>query len=99
MGFQPRLLSLAVALFGVITPSAAGGEPPCGGANPPLLVTGLAGASGSTIGLGGALYVTEPAAGRISRVNPKTGHIKTFASGLPEQLFVPGGAMVREARR
>src|SRR5262249_1117122 len=29
------------------------------------------------------LYVTEAAAGRISRVNPNTGQVTTFASGLP----------------
>jgi hypothetical protein len=38
-------------------------------------VTGLQGATGSTIGPGGALYVTEGAAGRISRVDPQTGEI------------------------
>ena len=43
------------------------------GPNATLLVTGLEGGSGSTVGPGGALYVTEGAAGRISRVDPKTG--------------------------
>ena len=37
------------------------------------LVTGLEGGAGSTIGPDGALYVTEGAAGRISRVDPQTG--------------------------
>src|SRR5829696_7800998 len=37
------------------------------------LVTGLQGGSGSTIGPDRALYVTESAAGRITRVDPKTG--------------------------
>jgi hypothetical protein len=53
-----------------------------------LLVTGLQGGSGSAIGPGGALYVTEAHAGRISRVDPQTGEITTFASGLP--LRMPG---------
>jgi hypothetical protein len=53
---------------------------------PILLVTGLQGGSGSTIGPGGALYVTEGAAGRISRVDPQTGAITTFATGLPPLL-------------
>ena len=57
-----------------------------GGPTPTLLVTGLEGGSGSTIGPGGALYVTEGAAGRISRVDPKTGEITTFASGLPKSI-------------
>ena len=51
-----------------------------------LLVTVQQGASGSTIGPGGALYVAEAAAGRISRIDPKTGDVTTFASGLPLQL-------------
>ena len=58
-----------------------------------LLVTGLEGATGSTIGPGGALYVTEGAAGRISRVDPKTGDITTFASGLPKAIIGIGGAI------
>ena len=59
------------------------------------LVTGLEGGSGSTIGPGGALYVTEATAGRVSRVDPKTGEITTFASGLPTRMvgFGFGGAV------
>lgn len=34
------------------------------------LVEGLEGASGSTVGPGGALYVTEGAAGRVTRIDP-----------------------------
>src|SRR5262245_29089989 len=56
-------------------------------------VTGLAGASGSTIGPGGALYVTEGAAGKISRVDPRTGQVTTFASGLPPSIVGIGGAI------
>src|SRR5215212_9931947 len=68
---------------------------PSGEPNAVLLVTGLEGGSGSTIGPGGALYVTEGAAGRISRVDPKTGDITTFASGLPKSnpAIGIGGAM------
>jgi hypothetical protein len=60
-----------------------------------LLVGGLQGALGSTVGPDGALYVTEATAGRISRVDPKTGQITTFASGLPTRIIpIPfGGAM------
>ena len=57
---------------------------PSRGPNAELLVTGLEGGSGSTLGPGGALYVTEANAGRISRVDPLTGEITTFASGLPK---------------
>jgi len=77
----------------MITPVTATAAPPSGGPNPTRLVTGLEGASGSTVGPGGALYVTEGAAGRISRVDPKTGDITTFASGLPPSLVGFGGAM------
>lgn len=63
------------------------------GPNAALLVTGLEGASGSTIGPGRALYVTEGAAGRISRVDPKTGDVTTFASGLPTSIVGIGGAI------
>ena len=58
-----------------------------------LLVTGLESNSGSTIGPGGALYVTAGAAGRVLRVDPKTGEVSTFASGLPKSIIGIGGAM------
>jgi len=58
-----------------------------------LLVSDLEGASGSTIGPGGALYVTEGAIGTISRVDPKTGNKTTFASGLPVAIVGIGGAI------
>lgn len=48
-----------------------------------LLVSGLEGGSGSTIGPDGALYVPENAVGKISRVDPVTGEVTPFASGLP----------------
>jgi len=57
------------------------------------LVMGLAGGSGSTVGPDGALYVTEGLAGRVSRVDPQTGTVTTFASGLPPSLIGIGGAM------
>ena len=60
---------------------------------PTQLVTGLAGGSGSAIGPGGALYVTEGLAGRVSRVDPKTGDVTTFATGLPKSIVGIGGAM------
>jgi len=55
------------------------------------LVTGLDEGSGSAIGPDGALYVPEPQAGRISRVDPKSGAVTTFASGLPKSLFEDPG--------
>ncbi len=60
-----------------------------------LLASGLAGqtGSGSTIGPDGALYVTEGAAGRISRVDLETGDVTTFAAGLPSAIIFVGGPM------
>jgi hypothetical protein len=58
-----------------------------------LLVAGLEGGSGSTVGPGGALFVTESIAGRISRVDPQTGTTTTYASGLPIRILGFGGAV------
>jgi hypothetical protein len=74
------VMMLAVGLF------AASAAPPSGGPTATRLVTGLEGAMGSTIGPDGALYVTEGAVGRISRVDPQTGEKTTFASGLPRAI-------------
>ena len=56
------VLLLAAALIAIIPPHAAIAAPPCEGPTATRLVTGLEGASGSTIGPDGALYVTEGAA-------------------------------------
>jgi hypothetical protein len=87
------VLMLAAALVAIITSSTASAAPPCEEPTATLLVTGLEGATGSTIGPGGALYVTEGAAGRISRVDPQTGEKTTFASGLPRAIIGIGGAI------
>jgi len=60
-----------------------------------LLATGLGEALGSTIGPDGALYIPQCTLGSIARVDPRTGAITTFASGLPKQLHSVGlgGAM------
>jgi hypothetical protein len=48
-----------------------------------VLASGLDGLFGSTVGPDGNLYVTEQTVGRISRINPDTGQVTTFATGLP----------------
>ena len=88
------VLMLAVALIAMITPSASSARRPCEGPAATRLVTGLEGAMGSTIGPDGALYVTEGAAGRISRVDPQTGEKTTFASGLPTAILTIGGLSI-----
>src|SRR5882724_9601256 len=91
------VLMLAAALIAMITPSAASGRRPCQGPTATLLVTGLdtglESAKGSTVGPDGALYVTEGAVGRISRVDPLTGEVTTLASGLPRAIIGIGGAI------
>jgi hypothetical protein len=92
MGSQRKLLLLlsAAAVIGMITPSAVSAAPPSETPTATQLLTGLEGGAGSTVGPGGALYVTETAAGRISRVDPRTGEITTFASGLPQSIPAVG---------
>lgn len=57
------------------------------------ITTGLQGASGSAIGPGGQLYVTEGAVGRVSRIDPRTGAVTPFANGLPPSIIGIGGAI------
>jgi len=92
------VLLLAAALIAIIAPSAASASSPCQGPTATRLVTGLdtgvESAKGSTVGPDGALYVTEGALGRISRVDPLTGEVTTFASGLPPAIISIGGATI-----
>jgi hypothetical protein len=58
-----------------------------------VLVSGLGGTLGSTIGPDGALYVPDGVAGTVTRVDPWTGHTRLFTSGLPTRIAPVGGAM------
>src|SRR6266496_3481145 len=87
------VLMLTAALIAMITPSTVSASSPCPGPTATRLVTGLEGAMGSTVGPDGALYATEGAAGRISRVDPETGEKTAFASGLPPAIIGIGGAI------
>jgi hypothetical protein len=84
------LISLVLVLVSSI---AVSGIAPFGEPRLTLLASGLEGSTGmgSAIGPGGALYVTEGAAGRISRIDPKTGEVTVFASGLPQAVIPLGG--------
>jgi hypothetical protein len=84
------LILLLLALLASLVPSAAGATPHSGHPTAHRLVAGLEGGSGSTIGPDRALYVTESAAGRITRVDPRTGATTTFASGLPALIPAAG---------
>jgi hypothetical protein len=100
--FRTALLLSAFGLAcnegsGPTDPSApAAGQPaPSKKAQAPLaltsrvLVTGLTELQGSTVGPGGALFVTAPLTGSIWRVDPKTGAVTLFASGLPARIPDP----------
>lgn len=79
------LVLIVAALFtaGGIRPASA--APYSRPLSATVVASGLQGSLGSTVGPDGALYVAEGVPGRISRVNPWTGQITTFASGLPQQ--------------
>ncbi len=85
------LVAAALALLALLPPSASSGQPPAGGPTVTLLASGLKGGLGSTVGPDGALYVTEGKAGRVARVDPKTGKVTTFAGGLPPAILGIGG--------
>jgi sugar lactone lactonase YvrE len=88
---------LAVVLIILGSSTAATAKSPVGEPSATLLVTGLEELQGSTVGPGGALFVTAPLAGSIWRVDPKTGAVTLFASGLPARipgLFFIGSGVV-----
>ena len=74
-----------------IAPESASLKRDAAPAHAELLVTGLEGAFGSTVGPDGAMFVAEWAVGRIARIDPQTGAVTAFASGLPVNLVVGGG--------
>ena len=88
MSLRRKLLVGVVALVAMIVPLAASAAPPAGEPGDPELLAALAGGagSGSTVGPGGALYVPQPAAGEIWRVDPKSGEETLAASGLPQKF-------------
>ncbi|MGY1680403.1 ScyD/ScyE family protein [Geodermatophilus sp. SYSU D01176] len=94
-GRRASLLLLATLLGALAGPTSAQAVPPLEAADPELLVTGLAGGSGSTVGPDGALYVPEPVSGEVSRIDPRTGATTVVASCLPPQVLVgdAGGTM------
>ena len=90
MGPRRVLVLLSAVLLLVLTPSTASAHHPSRDREPQLLASGLSGGFGSTIGPDGALYVTEPSVGEISRIDPRTGEVTTFASGLPTNVSTGG---------
>jgi hypothetical protein len=88
MRLQRSLLVLTAALIALIVPLAASATPPAAAPGAPQLLAALAGGagSGSSVGPGGALYVPQPAAGEIWRVDPGSGEKTLYSSGLPQRF-------------
>jgi hypothetical protein len=92
--FKKKVLQIfIVIIFAFSVTGLAAAKVEASEAEPVLLASGLQGSSGSVIGPDGALYVVEGAAGRIARIDPNTGAITTFASGLPTAILPIGGAV------
>lgn len=83
----------ALLLPTVVGPGVAHAAPPRPAPTVSVLASGLDGASGSTIGPDGALYVTEAGPGEVTRIDPRTGETSLFASGLPPAVIGLGGAI------
>ncbi|MET0884848.1 MAG: ScyD/ScyE family protein [Mycetocola sp.] len=83
----------APTMASAMTPAT--GERHGGGDGPvvSLLASGLQGASGSTIGPDGALYVAEGAIGQVTRIDVRTGAKSAYATGLPRPAIPIGGAI------
>ena len=98
MNWTKRVIVLTlciVLILGSSTVAAAKDKP--GEPTATLLVTGLEELQGSVVGPDGALYVTAPLTGSIWRVDPNTGAVTLFASGLPARipgLFFIGSGVV-----
>ena len=89
-----HVLRKATILIAVLVPvaSVAHDSPPV--ITQEVIATGLQGAQGSAIGPYGNLYVTEGAAGRISKINRWTGEVATFHEGGLPAAFLPIGGVV-----
>ena len=89
-----RVLLAGVSVFGLVAITVS---TPVGARSRAPEVTELAtfgeSGSGSAIGPDGALYVTEPAAGNVLRVDRRTGDVTPYADGLPPRVLGAGGAM------
>jgi hypothetical protein len=86
------LLAAGTLVAGATTP-AHGEQPSAAPAVTAVFAFGSGLGSGSTIGPDGALYLTDGNAGAILRMDPTSGGVTTFASGLPPQVIGIGGAM------
>ena len=87
MNWNRLVIVLALSIMLILGSSGvAAAKSPHGEPTATLLVTGLEELQGSAVGPGGALFVTAPLTGSIWRVDPKTGAVTLFASGLPARI-------------
>jgi hypothetical protein len=96
MRTRPWKYLLAGSALLLALPGVASAAPPTARSGAvEVLVQGLDGALGSTIGPDGALYVTEATgpAGRITRIDPSSGETTTVADCLPPRILPVGGVM------
>jgi hypothetical protein len=97
MGREKRrhvvLAALVTLVVAALTAAALASAATQTASSPSLVYGGLSSGSGSTIGPDGALYVTDPVAGRIVRIAGGTANV--YADCLPPQLAAVGlgGAM------
>lgn len=95
-GALRRIAAVTAAAVSIAVMSPAGsdaGTKPRSAAS--RLVASLESGAGSTIGPDGALYVTQPTAGKVARIDRRTGKVTTYVDGLPPliQGVGVGGAM------
>lgn len=86
--------TFVLAVTGASATSATAATPPVTGPTLTHLArfgSGLG--SGSTVGPDGGIYVTDGVSGSVDRVDPRTGAVTVFATGLPPKVLGIGGAM------
>lgn len=83
--------AVVALMLGVIAPATA--ARPGGATVTPVAQFGSGLGSGSAIGPGGDLFVTDGNAGSILRIDRRTGEVSTHATGLPTQVIGIGGAI------
>ena len=93
MGFKSIWSGALVAGLVVVGVAPAASATPPSIELTPFATFGSGLGSGSTIGPGGDLYVTDGNAGTVLRIDRKTGDVSQVAEGLPVQVLGIGGAM------
>jgi hypothetical protein len=84
--FRTALAILLLVTFGFTAPAQA----QCGPHTTTLLASGFGALFGNTVGPDGAIYAAAADEGKILRLDPQTGRVSVFASGLP---IVPFGGV------